>query len=670
MLSVKARKKYFPNPIPDDFYTGNSDLLPAIGGDNYREDYYSWEWGDALFIVIDPFQYTMTRPYGTITGSGEDNDESVIGDQWDWTLGPQQYEWFRETLENSSAKYKFVFSHHVVGGQLTVSGAAGTPGYVRGGAVAAPYFEWGGQNANGTWGFDAERTDLRFGDDPIHQLMLDNGVNAFFHGHDHQFVHEERDGIVYQLVPSPSMTDYGFDLYDASSYVQTENSILGNLPNAGHLRVNVSSGKATVEYVRASISGDGVTNGSVSYAYDILPAISVPTLNVSPSGISLEQESGSNGTFNITSNTSWSISDDSDWLSVSPVSGSNNGTITVTANSANAGIVSRIATVTITGTGVAERIVTVTQSASPVASNTLGNTEVYSGTTTAANRRALPVTFSESGSIQSISIYHNGGTGSLLLGVYSDQSGSPASRIGVTAATIINPTAGWQTVTLTNPVGVASGQTVWLGWVFENSPGVRYATGTPGRAQTLDTWSSGMPATFGTSTISSIKFSIYCTYTAGAGLTLSVTPSGISLEQESGSNGTFNITSNTSWSISDDSDWLSVSPVSGSNNGTITVTANSANTGIVSRTATVTITGTGVAERIVTVTQSASPVASNTLGNTEVYSGTTTAANRRALPVTFSESGSIQSISIYHNGGTGSLLLGVYSDQSGSRLPE
>ncbi|MBK6283476.1 MAG: hypothetical protein IPF54_13230 [Draconibacterium sp.] len=178
------------------------------------------------------------------------------------------------------------------------------------------------------------------------------------------------------------------------------------------------------------------------------------------------------------------------------------------ANSANAGIVSRTATVTITGTGVAERIVTITQSASPVASNTLGNTEVYSGTTTAANRRALPVTFSESGSIQSISIYHNGGTGSLLLGVYSDQSGSPASRIGVTAATIINPTAGWQTVTLTNPVGVASGQTVWLGWVFENSPGVRYATGTPGRAQSLVTWSSGMPATFGTSTISSIKFSI------------------------------------------------------------------------------------------------------------------------------------------------------------------
>ena len=51
---------------------------------------------------------------------------------------------------------------------------------------------------------------------PVHQLMIDNGVAAYFHGHDHQFVHEEIDGIVYQLVPSPSMNGYGFDLYDNS----------------------------------------------------------------------------------------------------------------------------------------------------------------------------------------------------------------------------------------------------------------------------------------------------------------------------------------------------------------------------------------------------------------------------------------------------------------------
>jgi hypothetical protein len=54
LLGINARKKYFLNPVPDAFYSGNSDLLPALGGDQLREDYYSWEWGDALFIVLDP----------------------------------------------------------------------------------------------------------------------------------------------------------------------------------------------------------------------------------------------------------------------------------------------------------------------------------------------------------------------------------------------------------------------------------------------------------------------------------------------------------------------------------------------------------------------------------------------------------------------------------------
>jgi hypothetical protein len=44
---------------------------------------------------------------------------------------------------------------------------------------------------------------------------------------------------------------------------------------------------------------------------------------------------------------------------------------------------------------------------------------------------------------------------------------------------------------------------------------VRYTAGTPGRVQSSATWSSGMPATFGTATIGTNKFSIYCTYIVG-----------------------------------------------------------------------------------------------------------------------------------------------------------
>jgi len=261
LASIKARKSYYPTPVTDGIYTGNTDTLAAIGGDQLREDYYAWEWGDALFVVIDPFQYTMTNPYGAIAGEG--SDDSASGDQWNWTLGLEQFNWLKQTLENSTAKYKFVFSHHVTGGQLSVSGAAGTPGYVRGGANAVPYFEWGGQNADSTWGFTSKRP--AFGDDPIHQIMVANHVSAYFHGHDHQYAYEVRDGIVYHSIPAPGMTGSGFNLYSESDPYTIE-----VLPNSGHIRVTVSPEVTTVEYVRSDDSVPA-NNGVVSYTYTIDP---------------------------------------------------------------------------------------------------------------------------------------------------------------------------------------------------------------------------------------------------------------------------------------------------------------------------------------------------------------------------------------------------------------
>ena len=72
VLSVNARKRYFLNPVPDAFYTGNLDPLPQADGDHLREDYYAFQWGDALFVVINPFAYTMMKPYaGGIGGENQ-----------------------------------------------------------------------------------------------------------------------------------------------------------------------------------------------------------------------------------------------------------------------------------------------------------------------------------------------------------------------------------------------------------------------------------------------------------------------------------------------------------------------------------------------------------------------------------------------------------------------
>src|SRR3972149_10147832 len=88
--------------------------------------------------------------------------------------------------------------------------------------------------------------------------------------------------------------------------------------------------------------------------------------------------------------------------------------------------------------------------------------------------------------------------------------------------------------------------------------------------------------------------------------TLTVTPSGRNVDYTAGST-TFLITSNTSWTVSDDAGWLSITPENGSGNGTITATYTE-NPNTVVRSGTITINGGGIT-RTVKVTQAARPFA-------------------------------------------------------------
>jgi hypothetical protein len=243
--STNARKRYFPNPIPDGFYTGNSETYYALDGDQLHEDYYAWTWGDALFVALDPFWYTMTKPFTGDLGGGEGSDAGD-GDRWHWTLGDTQYWWLKNTLENSTASFKFLFIHHPTGG---------TNDYIRGGAAAGTYCEWGGYNENGTtWGFTTRRPTWP---KPIHQILVDNHVSAVFHGHDHQYAYEKRDGIVYQELPAAGFSQ-GFGIYSTG-----QGYCIKALSSPGHLRVTVSPTGTTVDYIG--------TSGANNYSYAIDP---------------------------------------------------------------------------------------------------------------------------------------------------------------------------------------------------------------------------------------------------------------------------------------------------------------------------------------------------------------------------------------------------------------
>ena len=260
-----ARTSMIPNPEPDGFYTGNTDNTLGFP----IEDYYAWQWGDALFVVIDPFRYTVTRPHrvGGVTRTSLDG--------WDWTLGKEQYDWLYETLHGSRAKWKFVFAHHITGG--VVEGRRSAGAYGRGGIDAAQYrvahrptFEWGGEDSTGKYIFDAMRPGWSHG--PIHQMMAKEGVDIFFRGHDHVFVYEKLDGIVYQTCPTPSDRKYTHGFYDPGIF---STGIMVN--NVGHLRVAVSADSVRVDYVRSVLREDEpvsegeeeVRNGDVSYSYTL-----------------------------------------------------------------------------------------------------------------------------------------------------------------------------------------------------------------------------------------------------------------------------------------------------------------------------------------------------------------------------------------------------------------
>jgi uncharacterized repeat protein (TIGR02543 family) len=146
---------------------------------------------------------------------------------------------------------------------------------------------------------------------------------------------------------------------------------------------------------------------------------------------------------------------------------------------------------------------------------TVGYKRVFSSTSTVANRCAALYRMPDAGRLQSITIYHQGGTGQVLLGVYAYDAGKPGTRLGVTSATTINGAAGWQTVALQSPVSVSAGQWIWLSWVFQNNPGVRMTSGTPGRADSTATWTGGMPTTFGASAVGNYIYSVFATYSLG-----------------------------------------------------------------------------------------------------------------------------------------------------------
>ncbi len=193
--SLDQRLLYNPGPRPDTY--------PEGGGAN--RDYYAFTWGDALFIVLNVMTYTPTCH--ELAGNPGLPD--------DWTLGAAQLAWLERTLESATAKWRFTFIHHTVGGK---AGNDDNSAYGRGGGQAA-----------------------RVGEQAIvHDLLLRYGVQIFFYGHDHVFTDMVVDGVHY-TEPGSAGAPWKF--------TTSETGYTDYWPDSGHARVAVSPDRVQVDFV-------------------------------------------------------------------------------------------------------------------------------------------------------------------------------------------------------------------------------------------------------------------------------------------------------------------------------------------------------------------------------------------------------------------------------------
>ena len=242
VYNTLARKRYAPGPEPNGFYTGSSTQHPFVG---LRQANYAWNWGDALFIVLDPYWHQPVAP--------------ELGGDWYLTLGKEQYDWLKKELETSKAKYKFIFAHNLIGG-------ADMNGQMRGGIAVVKNLEWGGYNLDGTWGFDKARPGWG---KPIHQLLIDNKATIFFHGHDHLYAKEDLDGIVYQEGPMPGAQAAARNNANAGNRYKYTGKVVGG---TGYLRVRVSPDDVKVDYVQTWLPSQETAtlkNGMLGDSYTI-----------------------------------------------------------------------------------------------------------------------------------------------------------------------------------------------------------------------------------------------------------------------------------------------------------------------------------------------------------------------------------------------------------------
>jgi len=432
-----------------------------------------------------------------------------------------------------------------------------------------------------------------------------------------------------QNVPASPAGSTTFNVTCSTNWNATSNQSWCTVTPSGS-----GNGIITANYTANTLVGSRVATITVSASGAPTATVTVtqagvtPTLAVTPSNQNVPDSPAGSTTFNVTSNTGWTVTVDSAWCSATP-SGSGNGLIT--ANYAiNPTINSRVAHVTVTVTGLSPVIVTVTQAAgSPTLSVTPSNQDVpaspsgYTQFSVTSNASWLvasdaswctinPPNDAGNGTITA-NYTENTATSSRIANITVTVSGIPPVVVTVTqdaALPSLSVTPSNQDVPA-SPVGsttfsVAS-NTGWTvtsdqTWCTVNPSGS--GNGTITANYTENTSTSSRVANI-TVTVTGMSPVVVTVTQSGTNPTLSVSPSNQDVPENAGHT-TFTVLSNSAWTAGSDSAWLTVTP-SGTGDGNIEADYLQ-NPYHINRIGTVTVTVAGLPAQMVTVTQASSTV--------------------------------------------------------------
>jgi hypothetical protein len=259
--SGKALLKWFPPPLPDAYYSGNTTSFPNLG---IPGDYFAFDVGPMRFRCLDPYLFSTTRPHN---GHGETGGSQ---NGWDWTIGQQQYDWLWNDLTGETAPYSVLAIHHL-------TSCYDLPGYWygRGGIEVAkhsvagrPSFEWGGENAAGANQLATKRPGYAHG--PIHDMLAATGNQVVLKGHDHFHARQQIDDMIYLTLAKPDDTaQHTGDLWGWRYSCFYPEALSTMFEDSGFLSILAGESAASFRYIQTFPYGG---QGNVVDSFTILPA--------------------------------------------------------------------------------------------------------------------------------------------------------------------------------------------------------------------------------------------------------------------------------------------------------------------------------------------------------------------------------------------------------------